>query len=145
MKLPLLVQLLGYSGLLPFFAGPLWLTVSPETAPAWLDRVWANYVALTAAFMAGTYWGFALPASPGVAGKVGIGVAVLLLLGTVVATALPHAQALAALGLLFLLLLVADVWRERMLDTIDGYFALRTTLTLAVLGAIAWRFLIAPE
>ena len=56
------------------------------------------------------------------------------------ATLLPFGPSLALLGLVFLLLLAADFWRERVLDTLDGYFRLRTTLTLGVLAAVVWRF-----
>jgi hypothetical protein len=42
----------------------------------------------------------------------------------------------------FLLLLLADFWRERTLDTIPGYFMLRTSLTVGVLIAIGWRLLL---
>ena len=42
--------------------------------------------------------------------------------------------------MVFLLLLAADFWRERVLDTLGGYFRLRSTLTVGVLIAIAWRF-----
>jgi hypothetical protein len=140
MHLPPAVQLLGYAGLIPFLIGPLWLTLSPASAPQWLDLAWLNYVALIASFMAGTFWGFALPASQGAAGLLGLLMSVLLMLMAWVATLLPFAASLALLGLVFLLLLAADFWRERVLDTIGGYFRLRTTLTLGVLVAMVWRF-----
>jgi hypothetical protein len=44
--------------------------------------------------------------------------------------------------MVFLLLLAADFWRERVLDTVGGYFALRSTLTAGVLIALAWRYAI---
>lgn len=140
MNLPPSVLLLGYSGLIPFLIGPLWLTLSPGSAPQWLDIAWLNYVALIASFMAGTFWGFALPASQGVAGLIGLLISVVLMLMAWVATLLSFAPSLALLGLVFLLLLAADFWRERVLDTIGGYFRLRTTLTLGVLVALIWRF-----
>jgi len=142
MRLPRLVILLGYAGLIPFLAGPLWLTLSPQTAPMWLDHVWMAYVTLIAAFLAGTFWGFALMAAAGPEGKLGIFIASLLMLLTWVAMWLPFKLSLYGLLLVFLLLLLADFWRERTLDTIPGYFMLRTTLTVGVLVAIAWRLLL---
>ncbi len=140
MKLPPFVLLLGYSGLLPFLIGPAWLTFSPGTAPQWLDFVWHGYVAMIASFMAGTFWGFALPAVEGAAGKAGLAISVVLMLLAWAAMALPFGPSLIMLAAVFGLLLVADLWRERTLDTIGGYFALRTTLTVGVVIAIAWRF-----
>lgn len=140
MDLPRAVLMLGYSGLIPFLIGPLWLTLSPGTAPQWLDVAWLSYVALIASFMAGTFWGFALPASQGPAGQLGLVIAVLLMLLAWVATLLPFALSLGLLTIVYLLLLVADFWRERVLDTIGGYFRLRTGLTLGVLVAMAWRY-----
>lgn len=142
MKLPRIVLLLGYAGLIPFLAGPLWLTISPNGAPDWLDHVWMSYVTLIAAFLAGTFWGFALMAAAGPAGRLGIFIASALMLLTWVAMWLPFRLQLYGLALVFLLLVLADFWRERTLDTIPGYFMLRTTLTVGVLVAIAWRLLL---
>lgn len=141
MRLPLVVTLMGYVGLIPFVAGPLWLTVAPATAPAWLDPVWLNYVTLIAAFLAGTFWGFALPAIEGPAGILGLAIASGLLLLTWLAMSLPSLQ-LLLLGVVFLLLLLADFWRERTLDTIPGYFRLRALLTIGAIGTIAWRMML---
>ena len=142
MRLPLIVSLLGYAGLLPFLAGPLWLTLSPQTAPAWLDQVWINYATLLAAFLAGTFWGFALPAIQGPAGLLGMFIASLLILLTWVTMSLGFKLQLLSLALVFALLLLADFWRERTLDTLPGYFLLRTLLTAGSIAAIAWRLLI---
>ena len=139
MKLPRLVLLMGYAGLIPFLVGPAWLTFAPDTAPQWLDFVWHGYVAMIASFMAGTFWGFALPAIEGSAGKLGLAISMVLMLLAWVALALPFRLSLMLLVGVFVLLLVADIWRERMLGTIDGYFALRTTLTVGVAIAIIWR------
>lgn len=144
MKLPLFVQLLGYSSLIPFFLVPLWMTLAPGSVPVWLDRLWATYIALIAAFMSGSFWGFALPAAQGPQGKFGLLISVLLVLATTLATAFDYGGALIGLGLVFFLLLIADFWRERTLDTIDGYFALRITLTVGVILALAWRYLLLP-
>lgn len=141
MRLPLVVTLMGYVGLIPFVAGPLWLTVAPATAPAWLDPVWLNYVTLIAAFLAGTFWGFALPAIEGPAGILGLAIASGLLLLTWLAMSLPSLQ-LLLLGVVFLVLLLADFWRERTLDTIPGYFRLRALLTIGAIGTIAWRMML---
>jgi len=143
MRLPLFVQLFGYAGLIPFLLGPAWLTFAPESAPRVLDHVWITYAGLIAAFMSGTFWGFALPAAQGTQGKVGIALSVLLMLATAVAATLPFSQALAGLLLVYLLLLAADIWRERTLDTIDGYFRMRSSLTIGVLIAIVWRLSLA--
>ena len=142
MKLPGWVLLLGFAGLAPFLAGPLWLTLSPQTAPEQIDRLWLLYGALIASFMAGTFWGFALPAVQGAEGAVGILLASILMLATWVVAALPFAMALPALGGLFLLLLLADYWRERTLGEVEGYFRLRAMLTVGVIAAVAWRILL---
>lgn len=133
---------MGLSGLLPFIAGPLWLTVSPETAPAWLDVMWRYYVAMIASFMAGTFWGFAVPLSRGSAGLLGVAISVLLMLMSWAALALGFHASLLLLGAVFLLLLLADYWRDRALDSIEGYFRLRAILTAGVLIAISWRLLL---
>ena len=139
MNLPKMVSLMGYLGLIPFFVAPIWLTMAPESVPVWLDHVWLTYVAMIASFMAGTFWGFALPATQGPDGLIGLGISMVLMVLAWVSTALPFEAALAGLALVFLLLLLADFWRERVLDTIGGYFTLRSTLTVGVLIAISWR------
>ena len=139
MRLPLLVSVLGYAGLVPFILGPAWLQLSPETVPAWLDRAWITYVTLLAAFLAGTFWGFALPAIEGPSGILGMFIASLLLLLTWITMVIAPDFQLYLLALVFLLQLLADYWRERTLDTIPGYFRLRVTLTVGAIVAIAWR------
>lgn len=143
MRLPLIVTLMGYVGLVPFMLGPLWLTVSPGTAPAWVDSVWLHYATLIAAFLAGTFWGFALPAVEGNEGIIGMAIAAALLVATWVAVSLPGLQ-LWLLAVVFLLLLIADFWRERVLDTVPGYFRLRVTLTAGAILALAWRLMLPP-
>lgn len=142
MRLPPIVVLLGYAGLVPFVIGPLWLTVAPASAPAWLDAAWIGYVTLLAAFLAGTFWGFALPAIEGPSGVLGMFIASLLLLITWVTMVVAPAYQLPLLVLVFLLQLLADYWRERTLDTIPGYFKLRATLTVGAIAAIAWRLVL---
>ena len=144
MNLPKIVLALGYASLLPFLLGPAWLTFAPESVPGWLDldRAWLSWIALIGAFMAGTFWGFSLPAVQGPAGVAGIAISVALVILTWAAATLPFAYALAGLALVFMLQLLADFWRERTLDTIGGYFRLRATLTAGVLIAIAWRYMI---
>jgi hypothetical protein len=141
MRLPAIVILMGYVGLVPFLVGPLWLTLSPATAPAWLDDTWRHYVTLIAAFLAGTFWGFALPALEGPAGIAGMMIASFFLLVIWVAMSLPSLQ-LLLLSVVFLLLLLADYWRERTLDTIPGYFKLRAVLTIGAIATIAWRMVL---
>lgn len=142
MRLPKIVTLLGYVGLLPFMAGPLWLTSAPAGAPAWLDAMWLAYATLLAAFLAGTFWGFALPAIQGPAGILGMVIASVLMLLTWLSMALEGPSRLEALMLVFALLLLADFWRERVLDTLPGYFALRSTLTVGAIATIAWRLVL---
>jgi hypothetical protein len=142
MKLPRLVSLLGYAGLIPFLAGPAWLWLSPATVPTWLDHAWFVYVGMIAAFMAGTFWGFALPAAEGPAGIMGLTFSIVLMLAAWVAMTLPLVAALIGLILVFLLLLLADFWRERTLGEVEGYFQLRTALTVGACIAIAWRLAI---
>ncbi len=138
MKLPYWITALGYIGLVPFLAEPLWLTLAAEPSP-WLDQLWLGYVTLMAAFLAGTFLGFALVAIEGPAGKLGVLIASALLALTAVAMSFPFRPSLYVLAVVFLLLLLADFWRERTLDTIPGYFRLRTVLTTGTLVAIAWR------
>ncbi|WP_370309923.1 DUF3429 domain-containing protein [Sinimarinibacterium flocculans] len=142
MKLPRLVSLLGYAGLIPFLVGPAWLSLSPATAPHWLDHAWFVWVGMIASFMAGTFWGFALPASEGPAGILGLLVSMALMLAAWTAMSLPLVPALLGLIVVFLLLLVADFWRERTLGAVEGYFALRTALTVGACLAIGWRLAI---
>ena len=139
MRLPAIVVVLGYAGLLPFLLGPAWLTFAPDSAPAWLDRAWTGYVTLLAAFLAGTFWGFALPAAQGPNGVLGMLIASALMLVTWIAMLLSPAAQLMTLVLVFLLQLLADFWRERTLDTLPGYFRLRLTLTLGAIAALGWR------
>lgn len=141
-RLPPLTYLLGYAGLLPFIAGPLWLSVQPDTAPAWLDGLWLSYAAMIASFMAGTLWGLALPTAEGPNGLVGLAISTSLMLLAWVAAALPFAQAIVALALVFVLLVVAEIWRERVLDPLSGYFRLRVSLTAGVLACLVWRGLL---
>jgi hypothetical protein len=138
MRLPLIVILLGYAGLIPFVIGPAWLAFSPGTAPEWLSAGWAGYVTLLAAFLAGTFWGFALPAIEGPNGMLGVFIASALLVLTWVTMVVTSVWQLYLLALVFLLQLLADYWRERTLDTIPGYFKLRTTLTVGAIASIAW-------
>ncbi|MGH8516979.1 MAG: DUF3429 domain-containing protein [Panacagrimonas sp.] len=140
MRLPAVVTLFGYAGLLPFLLAPAWLAMSPANVPDWLDTVWLSWCALVAAFMAGSMWGFALPACEGSAGRAGLLMSMALVLLAWFATALPFRPALGVLTLTYLLLLAADFWRERTLGTVGGYFPLRATLTVGVLIAMAWRY-----
>lgn len=139
MKIPVWVRLLGYAGLVPFLAGPLWITVAPASLPVWLDQLWLGYVILIAAFLAGSFWGFALTAIEGPEGQLGILIASLLMVLTGLAMCFPFQPSLYLLAVVFLLLLLADFWRERTLGSIPGYFLLRAVLTSGVLVAIAWR------
>lgn len=133
---------LGLSGLVPFMAGPLWLTLSPDTAPVWLDGAWQQYAGLIAAFMAGSFWGFAMPMSGGSAGMLALLISVGAMLLSWLAMSLPFRESLVLLAVVFLLLLLADYWRERALDSIEGYFRLRMVLTAGVLAVLGWRLLL---
>lgn len=142
MKLPPLVLLLGYTGLVPFFAGPLWLTLAPASAPGWLDAMWLSYVAMIACFMAGTFWGLALPACEGTQGVIGLLGSSAMMIGAWAALLLPLQGALLGLTLVLLLQLLADFWFERNLGTVEGYFRLRAILTAGACIAIAWRLML---
>jgi hypothetical protein len=133
---------LGLSGLLPFFAGPLWLTLSPASVPVWLDAVWRDYLAMIASFMAGTLWGFAMRRTGDVAGLAALIAAVSLMLLSWGAMLLPFRVSLALFAAVFLLLLLTDVLRERGPDSIRGYLRLRLILTAGVLSCIGWRLLL---
>lgn len=139
MRLPPLIYLLGYSGLIPFVAGPLWLTLSPGTAPAMLDRLWIDYAAMIASFMAGTFWGMAIITAGGPDGLIGMVMSTVLMLLAWATMALPFKLALIALAGVFVLLVLAEIWRERVLDPLSGYFTLRISLTAGVLVCIGWR------
>lgn len=142
MRLPPLIYVLGYSGLIPFIAGPLWLTLAPASAPEWLDRVWLDYVAMIASFMAGTLWGMAIFTAEGPNGLFGMALSTVLMLLAWAAMALPFKTALIALAVVFVLLVLAEIWRERVLDPLSGYFLLRVSLTTGVLICIVWRLLL---
>ncbi|MFT4047823.1 MAG: DUF3429 domain-containing protein [Solimonas sp.] len=139
MNLPRLLFALGYAGLVPFAAGPLWLTLSPQTAPLWLDQAWLLYAALIAAFMAGTFWGLALIVAENPAGLFGLLASALLLLLSWGSVMLPFAAALPALAGVFVLLALLELWRERVLDPMSSYFRLRIVLTSGVLACMIWR------
>ena len=143
MKLPPLVFALGFAGLLPCFVGPLWLSLAPQSAPIWLDHLWLLWIALVASFMAGTFWGFSAPAAQGRDGMIGLLAASALMLLTWASTALPFKAAVAALAAVFALQLAAEIWRERALDTIPGYFRLRALLTAGAVAALLWRLALA--
>ena len=139
MRLPPLVFLLGFAGLVPCFADPIWLGLAHDAAPAWLDHAWILYIALVASFMAGTFWGFSAPAALGRDGMIGLVIASALMLATWIAVVLPFKAAVATLAGVYLLQIGAELWRERALDTIPGYFKLRAQLTVGVVVALAWR------
>ena len=141
-RLPPLVYVLGYAGLLPFVLGPAWLTAAPASAPPWLDTVWIGYAAMIASFMAGTLWGLALPTAEGPDGLVGMGLSTVLMLLAWAAASLPFAWSLPALAAVFVLLVLAEIWRERVLDPLSGYFGLRVSLTTGVVVCLAWRWLL---
>jgi hypothetical protein len=142
MKLPAWLIALSFAGLVPFIAGPLaaWQGITAlGESPIAMDALWRTYVMLVAVFLAGSFWGFALVAVNGAAGAAGILMAsasMLLAWGTSV---LPFREALYALAVIFLLLLLADFWRERALDTIPGYFTMRAILTAGAIASIAAR------
>ncbi len=140
MRLPPLVFVLGFAGLVPCFADPIWLLLSPVSAPAWLDAAWLSYAALVAAFMAGTFWGFSAPAAQGRDGKIGLLIASVFVLASWISLLLPFEAAVIALAIIYALQLAAEVWRERALDTIPGYFPLRLQLTIGAVVALLLRF-----
>lgn len=142
MRLPPLLFVLGYAGLLPFAAAPLWLSVSPQTAPVWLDQAWLLYAGFIAAFMAGSFWGLALIVAQNPAGQLGLLMSAVLLVMAWASVLLPFSLALMAIAAVFLLLAAAEIWRERVLDPVGSYFRLRITLTIGVLACIVWRFLL---
>ena len=72
----------------------------------------------------------------------GMFIASLLMLATWATMPLTFTYRLYALAVVFALLLLADFWRERTLDTLPGYFMLRTMLTAGAIAAIAWRLLV---
>ena len=139
MRLPPLVFILGFAGLVPCFAAPIWLAAAAAGAPSWLDHAWLSYMALIASFMAGTFWGFSAPAAQGRDGMIGLLIASALVLLTWITTLLPFKSAVVTLGVVYVLQIAAEVWRERALDTIPGYFALRAQLTIGAVAALVLR------
>src|SRR3546814_9206643 len=101
MRLPSLLYVLGYAGLLPFIAGPLWLSVSPTTAPLWLDQAWLLYAAPIAAFMAGSFWCLALILIENPAGQFGLLMSAAFMLLAWFSIQLPFDLSLAALTVVF--------------------------------------------
>jgi hypothetical protein len=99
---------------------------------------------MIAAFMAGSFWGLALIASEGPGGLFGLVIATVLAALAWAAMVLPFKEELHALIFVFLAQLLAEFWRERVLDPMSGYFVMRITLTLGVLGAIIWRLMLRP-
>lgn len=142
MRLPPLLYVLGYAGLLPFVAGPLWLSIAPASAPLWLDQVWLLYAALIAAFMAGSFWGLALIVIENPAGQLGLLLSAVFMLLSWFAVLLPFPLSLAALTAVFVMLAAAEIWRERVLDRSNSYFRLRMILTIGVLACVIWRYLL---
>ncbi|MDE0853392.1 MAG: DUF3429 domain-containing protein [Nevskia sp.] len=142
MKLPPLVYALGYAGLIPFLAGPVWLSFAPQSAPPWLDHLWLLYAAMIASFMSGTFWGMSLLVAEGPNGMIGMAMSAVLFLLSWGALALPFRLCLFALAGVFVLLVAAEVWRERTIDPLSGYFTLRASLTIGVLLTIAWRVIL---
>jgi hypothetical protein len=142
MRLPPLVFALGYAGLIPFLMGPAWLAFSPHTVPPWLDHLWLLYAAMIASFMAGTFWGMSLLVVEGTEGRIGMVLSSVLFLLAWGVLALPFRWCLFGLAGVFVLLVAAEVWRERTIDPLSGYFTLRATLTIGVLAAIAWRVML---
>lgn len=130
---------LGLLGLIPFFAAPFWLTVSPGTVPQSLDYLWLNYAALIASFMAGTFWGMALVAARSAARTAAMLLSNGLMLATWVAMQLDFGASMAALAAIFALLFFAELWRERAVAPLPGYMRLRLLLTLGVLASLGWR------
>lgn len=139
MKLPRLLFVLGYAGLLPFFLGPAWLTFAPASAPLGLDQAWLLWGAMIAAFMAGSFWGLALIVAENPAGLFGMVLSAVLLLAAWASMLLPFPLALWGLAAVFLLLALAEIWRERTLDPMSSYLSLRIQLTVGVFIAIVWR------
>lgn len=142
MRLPRLLYVLGYAGLLPFLAGPLWLTVSPQTAPVWLDHAWLLYAAMIASFMAGSFWGLALVVIENPAGLLGSIFSAVMMVTAWIALLLPFTQTLYLLALVFLLQVIGEFWRERVLDPMSSYLYLRITLTVGVFAAMVWRIVL---
>jgi hypothetical protein len=139
MRLPSWLVALSFAGLIPFLAGPVCVFAGWEPAALDVDLLWRSYVALIAVFLAGTFWGFALIAVNGPAGAAGVLIASLLVLLSWGASLLSFRESLAAFAVVYLLLLLADFWRERALDTIPGYFRLRAVLTGGALISIVLR------
>src|SRR3546814_20250514 len=108
MRLPSLLYVLGYAGLLPFIAGPLWLSVSPTTAPLWLDQAWLLSAALIAAFMAGSFRGLALIVIEDPAGPLGLLMSAAFMLLGWFSILVPFALSPASLTAVFLLLARAE-------------------------------------
>lgn len=139
MRLPNWIIALSFAGLIPFFAGPLCILAGFNPPWARVDELWHSYVTLLAVFLAGSFWGFAIIAANGAAGAAGILIASALMLITWAAMLLPFQESLYAFVLIFLLLLLAEYWRERALGSMPGYFALRAVLTAGALISIGFR------
>jgi hypothetical protein len=84
----------------------------------------------------------ALLVAEGPSGIAGMAMSAVLMLLAWAALLLPFRESLYALSAVFVLLVLAEVWRERTIDPLSGYFTLRATLTIGVLATIAWRLLL---
>ena len=130
---------LGFLGLIPFMAGPLWLTVAPGSVPQSLDYLWLNYAALIASFMAGTFWGMALLSAPGSARNAALLLSNMLMLSTWFALQLAFIPSMIGIAAVFAALLIAEVWRERALVKLPDYFRLRVLLSTGAIACLGWR------
>lgn len=142
MKLPALVAALGYAGLLPFLVMPLWLTLLPQAMSAAVEAAWLHYVAMVTIFLAGTFWGFALPASEGLVGRAGMSLAAGFAALAWLALLLPPRAALLGLAAVLLLQWLADVFLQRALGGVAGYLRLRGVLTLGACVGVGWWLLL---
>jgi len=137
-----LAMIIGIAGLLLFAAGPAWMTLAPGSTPAPLPLAWMVYAAMVGSFMAGTLWGFALPAIDGPERHLALLTAALLMAMSWAALLVPTRWGLALLAAVFVLAFAADAWREHSSGGVDGYLRLRGILTLGALACLLWRALV---
>ena len=128
------MSLLGYSGLLPFYASALWLWVPDLPGAALAAQLFIVYGVVILAFLGGTLWGNAVAhAAPGKHSRLVISNAVALFAAAAgMAGALVISGVLLALGQVALLLYERGIGRPG-----SWYLGFRTRLTLGVLPAHA--------
>ena len=138
---PAIALILGWAGVLPFWALALALTLGLEVPGiANVPAALVAYAAIILSFMAGVHWGLAMRAPDAPDGPAATRLMMLSVVPAIIAwfAVLAAAQtALLILALLFTALLPVDLWAISHRLAPPWYRPLRLQLTAAVLAALA--------